>query len=145
MLPLAPGSDRTVSFALAPFPGIIGVAVSGTERPHSVPPGVHGGNLDINLLTAGSTLYLPVQVPGALAYVGDPHFSQGNGEVALTAFEASLRVTLRLDLLTPSEAAERFGDLAGPVAETQDFLSVCRSHRQAVWPVGLPARVAVRS
>nr|MDT0662990.1 acetamidase/formamidase family protein [Micromonospora sp. DSM 115978] len=122
VLPLAPGSDRTVSFPLAPFLGIMGVAVPGTERPHSVPPGVHGGNLDINLLTAGSTLYLPVQVPGALAYVGDPHYSQGDGEVALTAFEASLRVTLRLDLLTPGEVATRFGDLAGPVAETQDFL-----------------------
>jgi len=122
VLPLAPDSDRTVSFPLAPFLGIMGVAVSGTKRPHSVPPGVHGGNLDINLLTAGSTLYLPVQVPGALFYVGDPHFSQGDGEVALTAFEASLRVTLRLDLLTPSEAAARFGDLAGPVAETQDLL-----------------------
>ena len=49
------------------------------------------GNLDINLLTAGSTLYLPVQVPGALAYVGDPHFAQGDGEVALTALEAFQR------------------------------------------------------
>ncbi len=93
------GGERDVRFPLAPFLGIMGVAVAGTERPHSVPPGSHGGNIDINLLTVGSSLYLPVQVAGAVAYVGDPHFAQGDGEVALTAMEASLRVTLRFEVL----------------------------------------------
>jgi acetamidase/formamidase len=111
-----------VAFALNPFLGIMGVAVAGRVRPHSVPPGSHGGNLDINLLTAGSTLYLPVQVPGALAYVGDPHFAQGDGEVALTALEASLRATLRFDIVPAGEAGAIFGDLVGPVAETREYL-----------------------
>ncbi|MFD4324402.1 acetamidase/formamidase family protein [Nocardioides sp. NPDC058538] len=110
------------SFALDPFLGIMGVAVPGSERPHSVPPGSHGGNIDIRLLTAGATLYLPVQVAGALAYVGDPHFAQGDGEVSLTALEASLRATLRFDLVAREEAATRFGELAGPLAETSEFL-----------------------
>lgn len=110
------------SFALDPFLGIMGVAVPGPERPHSVPPGSHGGNIDIRLLTAGATLYLPVQVAGALAYVGDPHFAQGDGEVSLTALEASLRATLRFDLVAREEAATRFGELAGPLAETSEFL-----------------------
>jgi acetamidase/formamidase len=122
VLPRRVGGDETVSFELHPFLGIMGVAVAGSTRPHSVPPGPHGGNIDVNLLTEGSTLYLPVQVPGALAYVGDPHFAQGDGEVALTAMEASLRVTLRLDVVPRDEAVHRFGELVGPLAETVDHL-----------------------
>ena len=117
-----PGGPRTVRFPIAPFLGIMGVAVAGDVRPHSVPPGPHGGNLDIKLLTAGSSLYLPVQVPGALAYVGDPHFAQGDGEVALTALEASLRVTVRFEVLGEAEAVERFGRLAGALGQTADYL-----------------------
>ncbi|TNC21087.1 acetamidase/formamidase family protein [Amycolatopsis alkalitolerans] len=120
-LPLTEGAERSIRFPLAPFLGIMGVATKG-ERLHSVPPGAHGGNIDINLLQAGASLHLPVRVPGALAYLGDPHFAQGDGEVALTAMEASLRATVRFELTTAAEATERFGELAGPVAETQDFL-----------------------
>ncbi|WP_368499235.1 acetamidase/formamidase family protein [Herbiconiux sp. A18JL235] len=121
-LPLVPGGEPLVRFPLRPFLGIMGVAVAGDVRPHSVPPGAHGGNIDINLLTVGSSLYLPVQVPGALAYVGDPHFAQGDGEVALTAMEASLRVTVRFDLVPQDEAVASFGELVGPMAETSEFL-----------------------
>lgn len=120
------GVDRGVvgpaAFELAPFLGIMGVAVPGGERPHSVPPGAHGGNIDVRLLTVGSTLYLPVRVAGAKAYVGDPHFAQGDGEVSLTALEASLRATLRFDVIAREEAVAQFGELAGPLAETSDFL-----------------------
>lgn len=121
-VPLTRDDDRRVSFALNPFLGIMGVAVAGDIRPHSVPPGPHGGNIDITLLTAGSSLYLPVQVDGALAYVGDPHFAQGDGEVSLTAMEASLRVDLRFDVLGRDEALREFGELAGPLAETSEYL-----------------------
>lgn len=121
-MPRVRGGEHSVRFPLHPFLGIMGVAVKGDERPHSVPPGPFGGNIDINLLTEGSTLYLPVQVPDALAYVGDPHFAQGDGEVALTAMEASLRVTLRFDLIAAAEAKAAFGEIVGPLAETTEFL-----------------------
>lgn len=116
------GAERSIRFPLHPFLGIMGVAVPGTQRPHSVPPGAHGGNIDLNLLTAGSALYLPVQVEGALAYLGDPHFAQGDGEVALTAMEASLRSRLRLDVIAREEAVAQFGEIAGPLAETAEHL-----------------------
>jgi acetamidase/formamidase len=122
LLPLTPGAEPTVRFPLRPFLGVMGVAVPGRERPHSVPPGPHGGNIDIALLTTGATLYLPVQVDGALAYVGDPHFAQGDGEVSLTAMEASLRATVRFDVVAREDALARFGELAGPLAETTEFL-----------------------
>lgn len=121
-LPATDGGERVIEFPLRPFLGIMGVAVAGDARPHSVPPGPHGGNIDINLLGAGSTLYLPVQVPGALAYVGDPHFAQGDGEVALTALEASLRATVRLDVVDRATALAEFGDLAGPLGRIPGHL-----------------------
>ncbi|MGC5247738.1 acetamidase/formamidase family protein [Gordonia sp. DT219] len=121
VLPLNDDGPQSVRFPLNPFLGLIGVA-SCEGRQHSVPPGRHGGNIDINLLTPGSTLYLPVQVPGALAYVGDPHFAQGDGEVALTAMEASLRATLTFDVIKADAAEERFGYLAAPVVETAEYL-----------------------
>ncbi|MCU1472492.1 acetamidase/formamidase family protein [Amnibacterium sp.] len=122
VLPRSADSEAVVRFPLAPFLGLIGVAVAGEERAHSVPPGAHGGNLDIRLLVPGTTLFLPVQVPDALVYVGDPHFAQGDGEVALTAMEASLRVRLGFDVIAREDAVAAFGDLAGPMAETSDFL-----------------------
>ncbi len=122
VLPLVEGGDRVVEFPLAPFLGTMGLAVAGGERPHSVPPGAHGGNIDINLLVEGTVLYLPVQVPGALAYVGDPHFAQGDGEVALTALEASLRATLRFEVVPREEALAAFGEVAGPLVRTAEYL-----------------------
>ncbi|EXF25684.1 hypothetical protein BG28_11405 [Nesterenkonia sp. AN1] len=116
------GAPRRLSFDLAPFFGTIGVAVAGEVRPHSVPPGAHGGNIDIKVLTEGTSLYLPVQVPGALAFVGDPHFAQGDGEVALTAMEASLRGHLSFEVVPREEALRAFGEQIGPLAETTDHL-----------------------
>ncbi|GAB2481478.1 acetamidase/formamidase family protein [Jatrophihabitans fulvus] len=119
--PSDPGRG-SLRFPLAPFLGVMGVAVPGGDRPHSVPPGRFGGNIDISLLGTGATLYLPVQVDDALAYFGDPHFAQGDGEVALTAFEASLRATVKLDVI-PGGAALRpgFGRIT-PFAETPELL-----------------------
>ncbi|MFW0783579.1 acetamidase/formamidase family protein [Gordonia sp. CPCC 206044] len=112
------GSGRSIRFPLSPFLGIIGVAAAGSERPNSVPPGLYGGNLDVTHLGIGATLYLPVQVADALLYVGDPHYAQGDGEVALTAFEAPLRSTLRVDVI-PGGAHAANGR---PFAETSDLL-----------------------
>ena len=121
-LPVVEGGDPVVAFPLAPFLGTMGVAVAGDQRPHSVPPGTHGGNIDINLLVEGTTLFLPVQVEGALAYVGDPHFAQGDGEVALTALEASLRATLRFEVVPADAARAAFGEVTGPLVRTPDYL-----------------------
>jgi len=122
VLPRAADSDAVVRFPLAPFLGIMGVAAAGDQRPHSVPPGAYGGNIDVNLLVEGTALLLPVQVPDALAYVGDPHFAQGDGEVALTAMEASLRATLRFSVIPRSEALEQYGVVTGPLVETPEYL-----------------------
>jgi acetamidase/formamidase len=113
------------AFALAPFMGLVGVAPDTSERVNSIPPGDFGGNIDIKLLGLGSVLYLPVQVPGALFYAGDPHFAQGNGEVALTAFEAPLRVTYRLSLVDHAVADRCVGLLRRPFGETRtDWIAV---------------------
>lgn len=85
----------------APFCGVIGVApVAGPLS--TIPPNVHGGNMDTRHLLAGSTLYLPIFQTGALLSVGDGHATQGDGEVCGTAIEtpmrASVRVGLRKDL-----------------------------------------------
>ncbi len=103
-------SGATARFPLAPFLGLVGVAVDADDEPSSVPPGSHGGNLDIRHLGVATRLFLPVQVDGAGLYVGDPHFSQGDGEVALTAFEASLQAVLRVTL-HPEAAAGWTGPL----------------------------------
>ena len=86
-----------VTLRLAPFFGSIGVAppvILG--RVSSGPPGPHTGNLDNKELTAGSALYLPVHVPGALLSIGDAHAMQGDGEVSLTAVETSVRGTVQV-------------------------------------------------
>ena len=83
----APG----IEVPLHPFFGSMGVAPPpAAGRVNSAPPGIHGGNLDNKDLVVGTTLYLPVHVPGALFFVGDGHAGQGNGEVDITALETSL-------------------------------------------------------
>jgi acetamidase/formamidase len=104
---------------LRPFFGSMGVA-PGPElgRVSSNPPGRHAGNLDNRELVAGSTLYIPVFVPGALFEVGDGHAAQGDGEVDQTAIETSLRGRIQLTV----RKNER---LAWPRAETQsDYISM---------------------
>ena len=105
-----------ITFPIRPFLGITGIVPDTDERPNSIPPGDYGGNIDLNELTEGATLFLPVQVQGAGLYVGDPHFAQGNGEVALTALEASLRATLHVEVIGACERRRWFGDLATPFA-----------------------------
>ena len=111
---------RAVRYPIAPFLGMTGVASDTAEPVATRPPGRHGGNLDIRHLVSGTTLYLPVQTPGAGFAVGDPHFAQGNGEVALTALEGSLRADLRLSLLRGPEARRACGLIENPLGETAD-------------------------
>jgi acetamidase/formamidase len=81
----APG----IVIPLAPFPGVVAVAQAKPGSYDSDPPGQYGGNMDLRELTAGSTLYLPVFMRGAMIWTGDSHAGQGNGEIDLTAIETA--------------------------------------------------------
>lgn len=115
---------KEIKFPISPFLGMMGVAPDTDESWSSVPPARIGGNIDINELGVGSTLYLPVEVKGAKFYVGDPHFVQGDGEVALTALEGSLRATVKLTVLKKGSAEipkTNSDHLIAPFAETEKY------------------------
>lgn len=89
-----------IAVPLQPFCGVLGVAPAAAGAHSVVPPRRVGGNLDIRQLGPGSTLYLPVEVEGALFGVGDTHAAQGDGEVCGTAIESPMTVSLRLSVRT---------------------------------------------
>ena len=92
-------SDFSTTIALHIFLGCIGVAPADGEVRSSVVPAEFGGNMDAPEVSVGNTLYLPVNVPGALLYMGDGHAAMGDGEVAGTAIEVPLKVRLRVRLI----------------------------------------------
>jgi acetamidase/formamidase len=85
-----------VRVPLQPFCGVLGVAPAEPGLHSVIPPRRVGGNMDTRQLGPGATLYLPVEVEGALFGVGDTHAAQGDGEVCGTAIEGSMTVALRL-------------------------------------------------
>lgn len=99
-----------VRVPVRPHLGTAGVAPDVAGRVSTIPPGLHGGNIDNWRIGAGATMYYPVQVDGALFSIGDPHISQGDGEISGTAIEASLNVlmqiVLRKDFAFPSPLLE---------------------------------------
>ena len=99
-----------ISIPLEPFFGILGVATDETNR-SSVPPGVYGGNIDNRELRAGSSIFLPIFVPGALFSIGDGHAAQGDGEINVTAIETSMNGTIHIRLRKDLQ-------LSAPLAET---------------------------
>jgi acetamidase/formamidase/AraC-like DNA-binding protein len=109
-----------ISIPLRPHFGVIAVAPRETELVDSVPPSYFGGNLDNWRLGKGAKLYLPVSVPGALFSVGDPHATQGDGELGGTAIECSMTGTFQLILHKKADLAGRvFADLTYPLIETE--------------------------
>ena len=105
---------------LKPFCGTIGVAPA-TPGLHSiVPPREVGGNMDIRDLAAGTTLYLPVAVDGALFSVGDTHATQGDGEVCGTAIESPMELALTFDLVKSANLVCPRFETAGPVSRHFD-------------------------
>ena len=95
-----------IAIPIAPFLGTMGVCPAGAHEQAVMPPGPFGGNLDTRQLVRGTTLFLPVQVEGALFSCGDAHAAQGDGEVCVTGIEspmyAALRFTLHADRSIPA-------------------------------------------
>lgn len=92
-------SDFSVKIPMHPFLGCIGVSPKRGESRSSIVPEEFGGNMDSSEASVGNTLYLPVNVAGALLYIGDGHAAMGDGEIAGTAIEVPLRVRLRMTVL----------------------------------------------
>jgi len=105
---------------LKPFTGTIGVAPAEPGLHSIVPPRPVGGNMDIRDMAAGTALYLPVAVPGALFSVGDTHAAQGDGEVCGTAIESPMVVTLTFDLVKGANLKAPRLTTAGPVSRHFD-------------------------
>jgi acetamidase/formamidase len=110
-----------ITIPIEPFMGTMGVCPAGASAQPVMPPGNFGGNMDTRQLTRGTTLYLPVQVEGALFSCGDAHAAQGDGEVCVTGLESpmygSLRFTLHKDRPIPAPQYRTGGPLAPRVAE----------------------------
>jgi acetamidase/formamidase len=134
----APG----IRVPMAPFCGVMGVAMAQPGRHRTSPPGSAGGNMDVRQLTAGSKLFLPVQVPGALISVGDAHAAQGDGEVAGTGIEMDATVTLRFGLekgtpianpqLVTARVSEFNGPWFGATGHSDDLAIACREALRGV-------------
>ena len=105
---------------LKPFAGTIGCAPAEPGLHSVVPPRRMGGNLDIRDLSAGTVLYLPVEVAGALFSVGDTHAAQGDGEVCGTAIESPMNTVLTLDLVKDARLQMPRFTTAGPVTRHLD-------------------------
>ena len=105
---------------LKPFCGTIGLAPGEAGLHSIVPPRRVGGNMDIRDLCAGTELYLPVEVAGALFSVGDTHAAQGDGEVCGTAIESPMSVALTFDLVKGAELRFPRYDTPGPVSRHFD-------------------------
>ncbi|KAJ6535109.1 Formamidase [Mycena capillaripes] len=88
--------EKKVRIPLHPFAGEMGVAPGKAGAFSTIPPYATGGNIDTKHLSAGATLFLPVEVEGALFSIGDGHAVQGDGEVCGTAIETPMTVEVRL-------------------------------------------------
>jgi acetamidase/formamidase len=134
-----------VTIPLKPFQGTLGVAPPDGFFPplspgviSSVPPGPHGGNLDLSELTEGSTLYIPVWKPGALIYTGDSHAVQGDGEICLTALETRMK-ELQIQVILHKQKG-----LAWPVAETDTHWIIMGLDKDLNVAMSLAARNAIK-
>lgn len=134
-----------ISVPLKPFQGTLGVAPPDGYFPplspgvtSSVPPGPHGGNLDLNELSEGSTLFIPVWKPGALIFTGDTHAAQGDGEINLTALETRMK-EMRIQVILHKQK-----NFAWPVAETHTHWIVLGLDKDLNVAMTLAARNAIK-
>ncbi|KAI1812753.1 hypothetical protein GGS20DRAFT_556537 [Poronia punctata] len=89
-------TNEEIRIPYSPFLGMVGIAPAEGEHPMIPPLPETGGNIDTRWMGVGSSLYLPVQVPGALLSLGDGHAAQGDGEVCGTAIETRMRATIQV-------------------------------------------------
>jgi acetamidase/formamidase len=120
---LSPGAESVdfadgITIPLRPFPGVMGVAPDTDELLSTIPPRANGGNMDNKYLTAGTTVYFPVFVEGALFSIGDTHAAQGDGEVCGTAIEAPMRIVYEVEVL------KGWRTISEPQYETDEFYGV---------------------
>ncbi|WP_104127953.1 acetamidase/formamidase family protein [Cryobacterium sp. Y57] len=118
----AKNSDFTLALPLDPMHGTVGVAPPGGEVRLVVTPSTHGGNMDTPEARAGTTLYLPVNVAGAMLSLGDGHARQGEGEVCGTGLESAMHSVIALDLI-------KGGASAWPRLENDEFIMSTGSAR----------------
>jgi len=109
-----------VAIPIEPFFGTMGVCPAGAKQQPVMPPGTFGGNMDTRQLTRGSTLYLPVQVEGALFSCGDAHAAQGDGEVCVTGIECPMYGALRFTLQQGRRIPAPQFQTAGPLTVRAD-------------------------
>ena len=107
--------DNGIRIPIRPMIGVIGTCPA--QPIDTETPGEHGGNLDIKNLGVGSTVYLPVALPGALLSMGDCHAIQGDGETAICGAEMCARMTVRVSVLKG-----RGKDIPTPLVETADAI-----------------------
>jgi acetamidase/formamidase len=119
LVPAAYGPGGKVP--LKPHMGTIGCAPAAPGLHSIVPPRACGGNLDIRDLSAGVTLYLPVEVAGALLSIGDPHAAQGDGEVCGTALESACSVAAKIELVKGAHLRGPRFTTEGPVTRHLDW------------------------
>lgn len=110
---------RDIPIDLAPMVGVIGTAPAGEAVATGV-PGRHGGNMDCTRIKPGATVYLPVNIKGALFALGDLHAAMGDGEVSVSGMEISGKVTTTIDVLKQSE-------LPTPSVSVDGVFSIIRS------------------
>lgn len=127
--------DVSVPLPVEPMLGTIGVAPAAGEVRSSLVPDVFGGNMDTPEARPGTTVYLRVNVPGALFSIGDGHYRQGEGESCGTAVEGAMNSTILVDLVKGSASD---GGPAWPRLEDDDHLMVVGSSRplEDAWRAG---------
>ncbi len=131
-------SKYKVKLPLRPFLGCLGVAPAADESRSTIVPGFFGGNMDTPEVRPGTTVYLPVNVGGALLYLGDGHAAQGEGEIAGTAAEVAMNVTLTVGLIKgrgitiPRLEDDTYLMTVGSYRPLEDAMRIA-SHELIVW------------
>ena len=121
--PMEPGATEVafnddITIPLAPFAGVMGVAPDTDSMLVTIPPRTNGGNMDNRHMIAGTTVYFPVQVEGALFSIGDAHAAQGDGEVSGSAIETPVRVVFEVEVM------ENTRGMVEPQYESDDYYAV---------------------